>query len=117
MTIHQIMAQIFHEAEIPGFLQAWKKTEQYPVIPDKFCTYIVTQNSVALSADNGPVAIQIHLYVHMFGKTDISAEFDRLSAVLEQHDFLIPRECDLDDVRSGEYQYHKRVDLIYIEYQ
>jgi len=117
MTIHQIMAQIFQEAEIPGFLQVWKQTEQYPAIPDKFCTYIVTTDSVALSADDAPVAVQKNLYIHMFGESDINAELDRLNAVLEKRDFLIPRVCDLDDVRSGEFQYHKRIDLIYIEYK
>lgn len=117
MTIHQTMAQVFQEAEIPGFLQAWKQTEQYPVIPDKFCTYIVTTDSAVLSADDVPAVVQKNLYIHMFGKTDISTELDRLNEVLEGHDFLIPRVCDLDDVRSGEFQYHKRIDLIYIEYE
>lgn len=117
MSIHQLMAQIFQEAAIPGFLQVWKQTEQYPTIPDKYCTYIVTQDSVGLSADNAPVATQKNLYIHMYGKTDINAELDRLNAVLEKHDFYIPRVNDLDDVRSGEFQYHKRIDLIYIEYK
>lgn len=116
MTIHQVMAQVFQEADIPGFLQVWKQTEQYPTIPDKYCTYIVTQTNVLASADDAPWITQDKLCIHLFGKTDISAELDRLNAVLEKHDFLIPRVQDLDDIRTGEYQYHKRIDLIYIEY-
>lgn len=115
MTIHQRMAQIFQEAEIPGFLQEWRATKEYPKIPDKYCTYIVTVEDDGLCADDMEILHRTSLYLHMYGKTDISTEHDRLRAVLSKHGFYFPRTRDLDDIRAGEYQYHKRLDLILVE--
>lgn len=115
MTIHALMAEIFAQAQIPGFLQQWRATEAYPVIPDKYCTYIVTVEDDMLCADDTEIIHRTRLYLHMYGKTDLGAEYKRLKAVLDAHGFYFPRTRDLDDVRAGEYQYHKCIDLIRID--
>lgn len=116
MTIYQRMAAVFRRAGVPGFLQAWQKTREYPEIPDKFCAYVVERVSEALSGDDRPKAMEYAVSLHLFGRADVSDERDMLEAALLDAGFFIPCIRDLDDVRAGEYIYHKRFDLTYYEF-
>lgn len=118
MTIHQRMKEIFEQAEIPGFLQVWKATPEYPKIPEKYCTYIVTTESDALCADDEALITQMNVYIHLYGKTDVTDEYNRLrAAITDQVGLtLLPRVHDLDDIREGEYQYHRRIDTYFYQF-
>ena len=118
MTIHQRMKAIFAAADVPGFLQAWRNTSEYPVIPDKYCTYLVTAERAELCCDDDIAILDIGVCIHLWGRTDVTEEYNRLiSAIAEQdHLTLIPRSLDLDDVRQGEYHYHRRIDTQFFEF-
>lgn len=115
MTIYQRMTEVFRSAAIPGFLNYWRKNEEYPEIPDKFCTYVVTLEADPLCADDAALLHQTNITVHMYGKSDLTEEQKALRAALLREGFLIARQTDLADVYSGDWRYHKRFDLIYIE--
>lgn len=115
MTIDQRIAEIFHSAGIPGFKNYWRKSEEYPEIPDKFCTYVVTLEADPLCADDTALIHQSNITVHMYGKTDLTEEQKALRAALLHGGFSISRQSDLADVYSGDWRYHKRFDLIFFE--
>ena len=116
MTIYQRMAQVFRDAEIPGFLQEWMATDEYPVIPDKYAAYLVEQESTALSADDDEYVRVYRVWVDLYGMCDISAELDALRAALKAAGFLIPYVRDLDNAGLSRYQYHRRMRVDYYEY-
>ena len=115
MTIHQRMSALFEAAEIPGFLQEWRATPEFPRAPDIFCTYIAPLDTPALCADDLEIIHATNVYLHMYGKTDVTPAYDRLLAAAKAAGFYIPTGRDLDDVRNGEYQYHRRLDLVYYD--
>ena len=90
MTIYQRMDAAFAKAGISGFLHEWRATEEYPVIPDMFAVYTVNSETDALCADDAEL---IH-------------RADR---------FGIVRMRDVNDVRTGDYHYHRRFDLVRFE--
>lgn len=116
MTIYQRMEAAFAAAGVPGFLQAWQKTDEFPEIPPTFCAYVATQTDDALNADDQELARGYAVTVHLYGTADVSAAQAALEAAFLDGGFLIPRIRDLDDVRAGEYRYHKRFDLTYYDF-
>ena len=116
MTIYQRMQQIFAAADVPGFLQGWQVTEEYPVIPDIFAAYIVNAETPMLCADDVTLIGSTSLSLHVYGKTDVSDAVAKIKAALLADDFMISNQRDLDDVRNGEYIYHRKMDLTFIEF-
>lgn len=116
MTIYQRMQQVFEDAGVPGFLQGWQATAEYPQIPDIFAAYIVNAEAPMLCADDAPIIGSTSLALHIYGKTDVSNAVARIKTALLDEDFMISNQRDLDDVRNGEYIYHRKMDLTFIEF-
>lgn len=116
MTIYQRMAAIFIEAGIPGFLNEWQATDEYPAIPDKYCTYLMEREAEAMAADDEPLVTRYTLWVDIYGKTDVSAEQRALIRALRAGGFYIPYTRDLDNQRLSEYEYHRRMQVHYYQY-
>lgn len=116
MTIYQRMQKIFEAAGVPGFLQGWQATAEYPQIPDIFAAYIVNAEAAMLCADDVPIIGSTSLALHVYGKTDVSGAVAKIKEALTADDFMISNQRDLDDVRNGEYIYHRKMDLTYIEF-
>lgn len=116
MTIYQRMAAIFTEAGIPGFLQEWRATDEYPTMPEKFCTYLVTQDREALAADDCEAAHEYEVYIDLYGMTDVTQEQLLLCVALETAGFYIPYTRDMDNLRLTRYQYHRRLRVRFYDY-
>lgn len=116
MTIYQRMAEVFSAAGIPGFFQFWRKTQDCPEIPAKFCTYNVVMEDFPLCSDDQPIVCAYDIVLHMYGISDLTPDLEKLSAALVAAGFSIWRTRGLDDVRAGEYQFHRRIDLVYHDY-
>ena len=116
MTIYQRMQKIFEAAGVPGFLQGWQATAEYPQIPDIFAAYIVNAEAPMLCADDVPIIGSTSLALHVYGKTDVSDAVAKIKEALTADDFMISNQRDLDDVRNGEYIYHRKMDLTFIEF-
>lgn len=114
-TIYQRMGAVFAAANVPGFLQEWRQTDAYPAIPPKFCAYVIRGERAAMCADNREWIHRTDVELHIYGKTDVSAERESVVQALENAGFEIAGERDLDDVRAGEYQYHRRLEIVYFE--
>ena len=115
MTIYQRLAEIFRAADIPGFLNYWRKSTEYPEVPAIFCTYVVTQERDALCADDIELIHQYNITIRMYGKGDLTAAHERLRLTLLANCFPTVRQSDLADIYSGEWRYCKRIDALYIE--
>lgn len=115
MTIHQRMTGIFTQAQVPGFLQEWKATEQYPKPPDIFATYSAPIERDALNADDCELIHRTDVYVHLYGKTDVTEAFDSIFLAAKQAGFYVTSSRDALDLGQGEYQYHRRLDLSYYD--
>lgn len=115
MTIYQRMQAVFTAAGIPGFLQGWRATPAYPQIPDKFAAYIVNSEGPALCADDAPLISRTELSLHVYGKTDVTVETAALRDALLARGFAVSGVRDLDDVREGDYIYHRRMAVTLIE--
>lgn len=116
MTIYQRVEAAFRAAGVPGFLQAWRKTDAEPEIPPKFGVYLISRIQPALSADDQELIRRYDVTVHLYGDADLSGERAALEQAFEEAGFLHPQDFGLADVRVGEYQYHTRMDLIYYDY-
>ena len=116
MTIYQRMDAAFANAQVPGFLQEWERTDAYPEIPAKFGVYIVSRTAPALSADDCEAIRGYSVIVHLYGTSDLSAEAAAICEAAENLDFVIADQRDLADVSAGDYRYHRRLDLMYYEY-
>lgn len=114
MTIYQRMEMVFAEAGVPGFLQGWRATEAYPVIPDTYCAYIVSGEGAALCADDVELMHRVDVQLHIFGKRDVSGAVSRVCKALGDGDFLISRLASLDDARESEYIYHRQINAAHI---
>lgn len=115
LTIYQRMDALFKAANVPGYLQQWRRTEEHPTLPDKYCTYLVAPDRPALCADNDEIIHVYNVLVHIYGKTDPTPEAAALVKAAKAAGFCVPSARDVPDVRAGEYQYHRRVDLAYYE--
>lgn len=117
MTIYQRMAAMFAEADLPGFLQEWQATEDYPTIPDKYCTYLVEREGEALATDDEPAVYRYVVWVDLYGRTDVTADWLRLTRALRAAGFYIPFTRDMDNVRLSDFQYHRRMQINFYEYE
>lgn len=111
MSIYQRMTEIAMAAEIPIFLNYWRKSSEYPEIPNQFCVYTVTQEVSALAADDCELIHETQITLDMYGKSDLSAAHERLKEALTQDGFDLLGQSDAADVYSGEWRYHKRLKL------
>lgn len=116
MTIYQRMADAFSAAGIPGFFQVWRRTPEYPEIPQKFCAYHIVTERCSLSGDDRPLVQAYDIAVHIYGTSDLTADIEALCDALRSRNFLIGLVRGLDDMRAGDYQYHRRIDLTYYDY-
>lgn len=116
MTIYQRMAAIFDAAGIPGFLQEWRATDEYPEIPEKYCTYLLEQETDAMCADDREIVHSYRIWIDAYGQTDLSEELQRLNRALDAAGFCIPYTRDMDNLRLSRYQYHRRLRVDYYEY-
>lgn len=115
MSIYQRMTEVFHQAGLPGFLNYWRKSSEYPEIPSQFCVYTVTQEGAALAADDCELIHETQVTLDMYGRSDLSAAHGRLKEVLMQNGFDLLGQSDAADVYSGEWRYHKRMKLTRFE--
>lgn len=115
MTIYQRMDAAFAQAGIPGFLHEWRATEEYPVIPDMFAVYTVNSETDALCADDAELIHRWDIIVHLYSKGDALAYEVDLLCALRADGFGIVRMRDVNDVRTGDYHYHRRFDLVRFE--
>lgn len=115
MTIYQRMAALFDAACIPGFLQEWRATDEYPEIPEKYCTYLLEQETDAMCADDRELVHACRIWIDVYGQTDLSAELQRLNRALDAAGFCIPYTRDMDNLRLSRYQYHRRLRVDYYE--
>lgn len=116
MTIYQRMAAVFTAAKVPGFLQEWRATGEYPTIPEKYCTYLVEQDGEAMAADDEELVHESRVWIDVYGMTDVSAELGAVIGALREGGFLVSPTRDLDNVRLSRFQYHRRLRAIYYDY-
>ena len=116
MTIYQRMASICEATGIPGFLNEWMATDEYPVIPDTYLTYLVDMESEAMAADDDELVREQVVWIDLYGCTDASAPLDALRQALRAGGFLVPWTRDMDNQRLSRHQYHRRLKATYYDY-
>ena len=116
MTIYQRMMEIFRVADVPGFLQAWRKTDRYPEIPATYAVYNVTRARTDQSANDEAIFTRYDITIYLYGKTDITDAAEAITDALELGDFCISSEADLRPAVLGDYQYVRRIDVSYVDF-
>ena len=116
MTIYQRMSSVFEHADLPGFLQEWRATNEYPVIPDMFATYQVTQSGSAMTADDIEIIHRYEVWIDLYGETDVSGALATVMTELEAQGFTINDVRDLDNTKATRYIYHRRWRVEYFDY-
>lgn len=116
MTIYQRMAALFEEADIPGFFQEWMATDEYPAIPDTYCTYLVEREGEGIAADDATLAYRFTVWIDLYGREDVAEAERALVRALRAGGFYIPFTRDLDNQRLSDFQYHRRMQVTYYDF-
>lgn len=116
MTIYQRMEEVFRLADVPGFLQVWRKTEAYPAIPDVYAVYNVQSERPLICADDAAQVTRYDIRIYVYGIEDISGDVANILDALQVMRFQTPRAEDAYAKSGGEFQYVKQIDTTFIDY-
>lgn len=116
MTIYQHMAEAFRVADVPGFLQAWRKTEQYPTLPDLYAVYNLQTERPLICADDAAIITRYDVRVWVYGVEDVSEAVAALCDALQLEGFTLPRAQDAYATVNGEHRYIKQIETTFIDY-
>ena len=107
MNVYRRMQGAFHAAGVPGFLQYWRPTRQYPKVPEIFATWEMKSDAPALCADDGEMVLQlITAEVHIWGVRDVGDACGALCRALADAGFDVANRSDRMENRPDEWQYH-----------
>lgn len=116
MTIYQRMEEVFRVADVHGYYQAWRKTEDEPTLPDCYATYTVTKEHPAQCADDREAFRRYHLLIRVYGVSDITLAVDNLLDALELDGFAVVDGGDDYSTLNGEHQYVKNLHATYVDF-
>lgn len=116
MTIYQRMERVFTLADVPGFFQTWRKTDDHPELPDLYAVYNVTQERPAQCADDREIFRLYSVTVWLYGVGDVTAAADLILDALSMEGFGTPRGADAYAGIPGAHINVKRIDAHYVDY-
>ena len=116
MTIYQRMEEVFRVADVPGFLQAWRKTDESPELPDLYAIYNLTRERSAQSADDAEIFRRFDVTIWLYGTGDITDAAARIEDALGLEGFELPGSADGFAKVNGEHIYQKTIEAVYIDF-
>lgn len=116
MTIYQRMEAAFQLAEVPLFLQEWRKTEEYPTIPEQYAVYNVNRSRPALIADDEEIIHRYDIAVWLYGTSDVSATAEDILLAMQAYDMDILHSKDGYARLDGGHLDIRIIDAVYIDY-
>lgn len=116
MTIYQRMAEVFRLADVPGFLQAWRKTDEYPDLPELYAVYNLAQERPALSADDGAIFQRYDVTIWVYGSQDVTAAAAAIEDALGLEGFGVPRTSDGYAQIGGGHLYIKKMETTFVDF-
>ena len=116
MTIYQRMDEVFRVADVPGFLQAWRKTDEAPELPDLYAVYNVDTDRCAQSADDAPIFWLYDVTIYVYGIEDVSAAVAAIEDALSLEGFSRPRAHDGYARVAGEHIYVNQIDAVFVDF-
>ena len=69
-----------------------------------------------MAADDGTAAYRYTVWIDLYGLTDVTGDWLGLTRALRAGGFYIPFTRDLDNPRLSDYQYHRRLQVHFYEY-
>ena len=116
MTIYQRMDEVFRVAAVPGFLQAWQKTDEYPTLPDLYAVYNLTRERSAQSADDSEIFRRYDVHIWVYGTHDVSAAVEAIEDALRLDGFAEPASGDGFARVNGDHIYVKTIEAVYVDF-
>lgn len=116
MTIYQRTGAVFEAAGVPGFLQMFRRTEEYPEMPDTFAVYNISQTRSPLCADDVEIARMYTVHIDVYGKGDVSGAVEAIREALAAADYALPVLSDQPDLYGLALQYHTAISTSYVDY-
>lgn len=116
MTIYQRMEAIFQVADVPGFLQEWRKTDEWPELPEIYAAYNLTVERPAQCADDREIFRRYDVAIWVYGTEDVSAAVEAICDALTMDGFALPRESDGYARVNGDHIYVKKIETVFVDF-
>lgn len=116
MTIYQRMEAAFQLAEVPLFLQEWRKTDQYPTLPDIYAVYNVKLERPAQYADDAEIFRRYDIDVWLYGTNDVSDAAADIDLAMKAYGMDVMRSRDGYAKLDGGHLDIKIIDAVYVDF-
>lgn len=116
MTIYQRMEAAFELARVPLFLQEWRKTDEYPTIPELYAVYNVNRERTAQSADDAEIFRRYDISVWLYGKSDVSEAAEDIRMAMEAYGVEASHSRDGYARRDSGHLDIKTIDAVYVDF-
>ena len=116
MTIYQRMQEVFRLADVPGFFQAWRRTEEHPELPETYAVYNMTQERSIQSADDRPIFWRYNITIFVYGHTDLTEVVETIKDALTMERFEVPTSSDAYARINGAHIYAKQINTAFVDY-
>lgn len=116
MTIYQRMEEVFRVADVPGFLQAWQKTDEFPELPSLYAVYNLTRERTAQSADDAEIFRRYDVTVWVYGTEDVTEAVAAIEDAMALDGIEVHTLADSFTRLNGDHVYLKTIQAIYIDF-
>lgn len=116
MTIYQRMREVFRLADVPGFFQAWRRTEECPELPDTYAVYNMDRERSVQSADDQPIFWRYNITIFVYGLMDLSEVVEAIEDALTMERFELPTSSDAYARINGAHIYAKQINTAFVDY-